>query len=190
MRKIFALGLALFCADANATADLNPRAVAARAARMIVAHPNYTQPGCTKGCSFTSWGYCGGLVVNGLLDAFPLLPDELQAVVSASTNATLDRWYRTVPAVVDLLANRSIPNGPDLLNSAPAAANFLLHGGASDTGVRLIDRLCDAYFGESYPDHLAGVGPPCRNTTGGGLFNLFCAYCVILSHIYISPFTL
>lgn len=49
---------------------LSPSQVASRAAVSILAHPNNTQPGCGEGCAFFGWGYCGGLVINGLQDAF------------------------------------------------------------------------------------------------------------------------
>ena len=100
-----------------------------------------------------------------------MTPGCLCKAAAASTNATLDRWCHAVPTVVDLLANRSVTNGPNLLNAAPAAANYLLRGGGADHphDIRLVDRLCDEYFGEHYPDHLAGDGnsTPCRNDTGG-----------------------
>eukprot|EP00947_MAST-08B_sp_MAST-8B-sp1_P003947 g3947.t1 len=155
---------------------------------MIVAHPNYTQPGCSRGCSFTSWGYCGGLVVNGLMDVLPLLPAAQRASTADSINATLDRWASEPGQVADLLANRTIKNGPMLLNAAPAAANYLLRAGgggarraamapsssssSSQQDLAIVDKLCDHYYGPSYPDHLPTTGgadsiTPCRSTTGG-----------------------
>jgi rhamnogalacturonyl hydrolase YesR len=74
----------------------DPAAVAERVAKSMLLHPTYTQPGCaTKpdggGCCFQCWGYCGGLVINGLLRA-STTAGETPPLLSAATAEAAQRF--------------------------------------------------------------------------------------------------
>ena len=76
----------------NASADILTSMVST-----ILQHPNYTQPGCSSGCCFFCWGYCGGLVLAALGEALDSggLSEPLAAATSSALNAQLDYYLRT-----------------------------------------------------------------------------------------------
>ena len=83
-------------------------------------------------------------MVNGLFDVLPLLPEAERKRTTDALRLTLDKWSSAgVPFA--LLHGHNLTNGPELLNSGPAAANYLLdyeHTGSTDS-LRLVDALCD-----------------------------------------------
>eukprot|EP00662_Eupelagonemidae_sp_cell21_P043695 gene43695-38454_t len=74
-----------------------PADVARRVAASMLAHPNYTQPGCASGCAFFDWGYCGAIVMNGLYTAAAagLLPRALADRADSYVGQRLDYFLRT-----------------------------------------------------------------------------------------------
>ena len=79
----------------------DPAAVAETVAKSMLLHPTYTQPGCATsptggGCCFQCWGYCGGLVINGLLrastGATPLLSAATAEAAQQFVSARLDHF--------------------------------------------------------------------------------------------------
>ena len=84
---------AMVVAAVPAGAGADPAVMAEKVATSIMLHPDYTQPGCATsptggGCCFQCWGYCGGLVINGLLRA----STGATPLLSASTALAAQRF--------------------------------------------------------------------------------------------------
>ena len=80
-------------------------------AASIIQHPNYTQPGCSGGCCFVCWGYCGGLVLDGLSEALDagLLPHPLADATASLINKQLDYFIATPGQPGWEILNGSVP---------------------------------------------------------------------------------
>ena len=138
---LLALLAPLVAAVANRCA---PDVIARRVAASILAHPNYTQPGCSSGCAFFDWGYCGGLVMNGLYTVIEqkLLPPAQAEAADAYISAQLDYFVRTPGIAAHDILSGALPVGTDsgdCGDSWVSGINFLHRNTAKD--MELVDLL-------------------------------------------------
>ena len=93
------------------SAGTSPVDVGRRAAASMVAHPNYTQPGCAS-CCFFCWNYGAGLIFDGLhelADVGVLLPSQTVSY-RAKTDAKMNYFLANNGSVPhDVLAGTMSP---------------------------------------------------------------------------------